>query len=92
MHRSVVTRRFQATGLLFLATENRENVQQGLDFFKQSLGYTQEDLNVRFHFLVDKDFDYIEVLLSIVLIFWFKIFCKIIGAAYSFHKVSGFAR
>ena len=64
-----MTGRFQATGLLFLATENRENVQQGLDFFKQFLGYSQEDLDVRFHFLVDKDFDYIEVLLSIVLIF-----------------------
>lgn len=49
------------SGLLFLATENRECVLKGLNFFKSSLTYTPEDLDVRFHFLIDKDFDYIEV-------------------------------
>ena len=58
-----MTGRYQVTGLLFLATENRSNVMQGLKFFKKSLSYTPEDLDVRFHFLVDKDFDYIEVVL-----------------------------
>ena len=33
-----------------------------MKFFKKSLTHTPEDLGVRFHFLVDKDFDYIEVL------------------------------
>ena len=61
LHKSAVTGRFQVSGLLFLATENRDNVQKGLTFFKKSLTYTPEDLEVRFHFLVDKDFDYIEV-------------------------------
>ena len=62
LHKSSVTGRFQVSGLLFLATENRENVLSGLKMFKNALPYTSEDLQVRFHFLVDKDFDYIEVL------------------------------
>ena len=62
LHKSAVTGRFQVSGLLFLATENRMNVSKGLTFFKKSLPFTQEDLDTRFHFLVDKDFDYIEVL------------------------------
>ena len=61
LHKSAVTGRFQVSGLLFLATENRDNVLKGLTFFKKSLTYSPEDLGVRFHFLVDKDFDYIEV-------------------------------
>ena len=64
-----VTGRYQVTGLLFLATENRANVQQGLNFFKNSLSYTPEDIKVRFHFIVDKDFDYIEVSDPILFIF-----------------------
>lgn len=61
LHKSSITGRYQVSGLLFLATENRENVLAGLKFFKTALPYTAEDLEVRFHFLVDKDFDYIEV-------------------------------
>ena len=56
-----MTGRYQVSGLLFLATENRENVLTGLTFFKKALKYSASDLDVRFHFLVDKDFDYIEV-------------------------------
>ena len=61
LHKSAVTGRFQVSGLLFLAMENRENVLKGLTFFKKSLSYTPKDLDTRFHFVVDKDFDYIEV-------------------------------
>ena len=61
LHKSAVTGRYQVSGLLFLATENRENILSGLRMFKSSLPYTAEDLQVRYHFLVDKDFDYIEV-------------------------------
>jgi hypothetical protein len=46
-------------GLLFLATETRENIETGLDFFKDSVDYTTLR---RFIFFVDKDFDYIDVL------------------------------
>ena len=61
LHKSSMTGRYQVSGLLFLATENRDNVLAGLKMFKNALPYTSENLNVRFHFLVDKDFDYIEV-------------------------------
>ena len=61
LHKSSITGRYQVSGLLFLATENRENLRSGLKMFKSALPYTSEDLKVRFHFLVDKDFDYIEV-------------------------------
>ena len=56
-----MTGRYQVSGLLFLATENRENVLTGLRMFKVALPYTSEEIGSRFHFLVDKDFDYIEV-------------------------------
>ena len=67
LHKSVVTGRYQVSGLLFLATENRENVQTGLTFFKKSLPYSPKDLDVRFHYSVDKDFDYIEVSFSYII-------------------------
>ena len=59
-----MTGRYEVSGLLFLATENRENGLSGLRMFKNSLPYTAEKLRVRFHFLVDKDFDYTEVSLD----------------------------
>ena len=61
LHKSSVTGRYQVSGLLFLTTENRENVLSGLKMFKNALPFTSEDLKVRFHFVCDKDFDYIEV-------------------------------
>ena len=34
---------------------------RGLLFFKQSLCYSPQDIGQRFHFIVDKDFSYLEV-------------------------------
>ena len=40
---------------------------RGLLFFKQSLGYTPNDIGQRFHFFVDKDFSYLEVSFDILI-------------------------
>ena len=53
LHKSTLTGRYQVSGLLFLATENRDNLYAGLKLFKDALPYTSEDLGVCFHFLVD---------------------------------------
>ena len=72
---SVVTGRYQVSGLLFLATENRDNVLTGLNFFKKGLPYTAKDIDFRFHFSVDKDFDYIEVCFSLLYFLGFANIC-----------------
>ena len=38
---------------------------RGLLFFKQSLYYSPQDIGQRFHFIVDKDFSYLEVIIWI---------------------------
>ena len=58
------TGKWEVSGLLFLTTETREKVDEGIRFFKQSLPY-QTDGPGRFIFFTDKDFDYISVLESV---------------------------
>ena len=53
------TDRWEIAGLLFLATETRENVEAGLNFFKDSIPYANDFS--QFVFITDKDFDYIDV-------------------------------
>ena len=44
---------------MFLATETKENIEVGLQFFKDSIDYTSPSKLILF---VDKDFDYINVI------------------------------
>ena len=54
---------WEVAGLLFLSTETKETVEEGLKFFKASLPYKIEDGVTRFIFFTDKDFDYIQVII-----------------------------
>ena len=54
------TDRWEIAGLLFLASETRENIVAGLTFFRDSLYFADNDFS-RFVFITDKDFDYIDV-------------------------------
>ena len=62
LHKSAITGQFEIDGILFLATETRDNVEKGLTFWKESLPYTQEQVGGKFNIFVDKDFSYIDVL------------------------------
>ena len=56
---SKLTNMWEVAGLLFLSTETKEKVEEGIKYFKDSLPYT---INTnKFIFFADKDFDYIEV-------------------------------
>ena len=59
VYHSTVTDKSEFAGILFLATETKENIETGLKFVKDSLSYTSTR---NFIFLVDKDFDYLETL------------------------------
>ena len=52
--------KWEVAALVFLSTERKENVESGIRMFKDSLKYRYEQH--RFIFIVDKDFDYINVL------------------------------
>ena len=58
LFKSKVTGMFEKAGILFLQTENKENVQLGLQYFKQSLPYTEKDVG-KFIFFLDTDFEFI---------------------------------
>ena len=53
--------KWEVAGLLFLSTETKEKVEDGIKFFKESLPYRIVDGVNKFIFFTDKDFDYIEV-------------------------------
>ena len=55
------TDKWEVAGIMFLSTETKEKVHEGVKFFKASLPYKIEDGVTKFIFLTDKDFDYIEV-------------------------------
>ena len=58
---SIFTNKWEVAGLLFLSTETKEKVEDGLKFFKKSLPYKVVDGVTKFIFFPDKDFDYIQV-------------------------------
>ena len=47
---------------IFLATETKENVEDGLKAWKSVIPYTEEDVGGRFHIYIDKDFEYKRIL------------------------------
>ena len=53
------TDQWEVAGLLFLSTETKENVEIGVQYFKESLPYSIE--GTRLLFFTDKDWDYINV-------------------------------
>ena len=55
---SKLTNMWEVAGLLFLSTETKEKVEEGIKYFKESLPYNNKN---KFIFFTDKDFDYIEV-------------------------------
>ena len=61
-YHNTVNNKTEFAGLLFLATETKENIEVGLKFFKDSIDYTSPSKLI---FFVDKDFDYINVLVDI---------------------------
>ena len=58
---SKFTNKWEVAVLLFLSTKNKEKVEDGLKFFKESLPYKVVDGVTKFIFFTDKDFDYIQV-------------------------------
>ena len=59
MYHCQITNKSEFGGLLFLATETKDNIQCGLKFVKDVLNYARtQDLI----FYVDKDFDYVDVI------------------------------
>ena len=56
---SNITAKWEVGGLLFLSTETKDNLEKGLNFFKQSLPYKIDPSKMIF--FCDKDFEYIEV-------------------------------
>ena len=65
---SPFTGMWEVAQLIFLSCETKANVTKGLDFFKNSLPFAISPTE-RFIFFTDKDFDYIEVILVLVLSF-----------------------
>ena len=47
---------------IFLATETKENVEDGLKAWKSVIPYTEEDVGGRFYIYIDKDFEYKRIL------------------------------
>ena len=63
IQKSVVKGKFEIAGLLFLATETRPHVTKGLQFFKDSLPYSMDQVGGKFYIFVDKvTFKYLEIL------------------------------
>ena len=60
-YRSITSGKYEIHALIFLATENHDNVRLGLNFFHQGLPYTEDQLGGKFIFVLDKDFDYITI-------------------------------
>ena len=64
IYKSRLTGRYEAAGLLFMATENQDNTEKGLTWFKESLSYIHSQAN-KLLFFVDKDFNSIESIYKI---------------------------
>ena len=60
-YKSITSGKYEIHALIFLATENHDNVRLGLNFFHQGLPYTEDQLGGKFIFVLDKDFDYITI-------------------------------
>ena len=61
MFHSNHTDKWEVAGIMFLSTETKEKVNEGVKFFKASLLYKIEEGVTKFIFFTDKEFDYIEV-------------------------------
>ena len=59
---SVVTVETEVACYIFLATETKENVEDGLKAWKSVIPYTEEDVGGCFYIYIDKDFEYKRIL------------------------------
>ena len=58
---SKFTNKWGVASLLFLSTETKEKVEEGVKYFKESLPYRVVDGYSKFIFFTNKDFDYLQV-------------------------------
>ena len=61
---SNITARWEISGLLFMSTETKKNIETGLNYFKESLPYAIDC--AKMIFFCDKDFEYIDVSFCLV--------------------------
>ena len=59
VYHSNITARWEVSGLLFLSTETKKNIEAGLNYFKESMPYPVDPSKLIF--FCDKDFEYIDV-------------------------------
>ena len=75
----------EVSALIFLASETKVNVKNGVTFFRNSLYYSLSS-NDRIIFFTDKDFEYIEIQ-ELVFVSYFVLLCNVYTSRYFCDKV-----